>query len=154
MEKEIKKSEQQNQTLQKYFQRVYREDDKLYLSHYTGENLDYKTIVKQADRLNDFFPRLTMGYFERFRERLLEISHKFTNKKLIDAVNNVIDTYEYEFPPFAKIVKYDKRSRLYTRDEILKIQNEDDINIWDKVESKKINDQIFYIKKLNYGISN
>ena len=150
MEIEIKKSEQQNQTLQKYFQRVYLEDDKLYLSHYTGDQLDYKTILEQADRLNDFFPRLTAGYFERFRERLTELSNKFTNQKLIDAVNNMIDTYEYEFPPFARIIKFDKRSRLYTRDEILKMQ-EEDINIWDKVESKKINDKIFYIKKSLYG---
>lgn len=49
------------------------------------------------------------------RERL--IAKGFTNKRVTDAVNYVIDTCKYPTPTVADFVGYDKKVKLYTYNE-------------------------------------
>lgn len=48
---------------------------------------------------------------------------KFTDKKLTDAVKNLIKTCQYPEPTIANILGYDKRIKAYTWDELAIISN-------------------------------
>lgn len=49
---------------------------------------------------------------------------KFTDKKLTDAVRNLIKTCQYPEPTIANILGYDKRIKIYTWHELAQMSND------------------------------
>ena len=86
-----------------------------YLSVYKDE---FNPIegVKQLKRVQVAFPSLPNGFFDMFLDRLKE--KKFSTQRLIDSINHVIDTCQYPTPTLAQFLSFDKRTRLYTYNEV------------------------------------
>lgn len=63
--------------------------------------------------------------FDLLKERFKE--NGFTNERLRDAINHVIDTYEGwdKLPNIANFIQYDKKVKIYTYKELLDKYRED-----------------------------
>ena len=62
-------------------------------------------------KLQSAFPKQNKEFFNVLAERL--IANGFTDERLTDAVNNVIDNFQYRELKISDIVKCDKRIKLY-----------------------------------------
>jgi hypothetical protein len=103
--------------LQKSFQRLLTDDNgEVEISIYFGE-ITPQEGVKQAARVKAAFPSLHPEFFTIFLDRMIEKG--FSDKRMIDAVNNVIDTCIYPTPTIANFTTFDKRAKLYTYDEVV-----------------------------------
>lgn len=77
------------------------------ISVYSGGNLNTKTVIKQSKRLQGTFPELRPEFFRTLSERVK--ANKFTDERLEDAINHLIDNFRYPKPTIADIISYDKR---------------------------------------------
>lgn len=117
---EIVKSQQVGKSLQVFTQNGTESNE---ISIYTGE-LTARVIVENAAKIKKSFPTLPIGFYQVFDERLKE--NNFTDTRLIDAVNHVIDTCVYPQPTIAQFISYDKRIKLYTYSQYCKLCDEGD----------------------------
>ena len=62
------------------------------------------------------FPNAKAGFFDIVMERVKE--NGFSDQRLIDAVNNLIDNFRYPNPMVSDIVSFDKRIKLHTHSEV------------------------------------
>lgn len=67
-------------------------------------------------RLKTAFPKMENGFFSLLTERLK--SNHFSGKRLKDAINHVIDNFQYKELTVADIVRFDRRQKLYTYSEV------------------------------------
>jgi CRISPR/Cas system-associated endoribonuclease Cas2 len=92
------------------------------ISIYKGE-LTQDVLTEQIAKIYKAFKNITdKDYFQVLKERIKE--NNFSNEKLKDAVNHVIDTCVYPTPTIANFLSYDKNVKLYTYDQKLKLINE------------------------------
>lgn len=66
-------------------------------------------------KLKVAFPQMEPSFFDILSERI--IANGFTDKRLTDAINNVIDNFQYKQLNVSDIVKFDKKMKLYTHSE-------------------------------------
>lgn len=104
------------------------------LSIYVGD-LNLKTVLQQNIRIAKAFPQLHEGFYEILNQRLRE--NQFTDKRLVDAVNHVIDTCQYPTPTTANFISYDKCVEVLTHNDLLK-QLSDDRKVFDRYEVVRI----------------
>lgn len=77
--------------------------------------------MEQMARLRKAFPQLPAGFFEILLDRVEGTG--FTDKRLTDAVNNLIDNFNYPNPTIANIIGFDKRVKLLTYSQLCDIEN-------------------------------
>lgn len=70
------------------------------------------------------FPALPIEFYGVFIDRIKEKG--FCNERLIDAVNHVIDNCQYPTPTAANFLSFDKKSKIYTYQEILSLVDKGD----------------------------
>jgi len=104
-----------------------------------GDKLTTKGVISNVAKIKKAFPSLPMGFYEIFDERLK--ANGFTDERLADAVNHVIDTCIYPTPTIANFIGYDKRIKLYTHNEIIRKMESDGNNVWEKYKPVKFTDQ-------------
>lgn len=114
-----------NQELQKASQEVWQkvsqgaiiknESGNAEISLYSGE-LDPNLILQSVNRLKVAFPKMSNDFFNVLAERI--VANKFTNKRLQDAVNHIIDNFQYKELNISDVVKFDKRVKLYSYNEV------------------------------------
>ena len=92
------------------------------LSIYCGE-LTTRILLEQNIEIAKAFPQLPESFFEVFNRRIKE--KEFTDQRLKDAVNHVIDTCQYPVPTVANFISYDKEVQIFTHNDLLKQLNED-----------------------------
>jgi len=100
------------------------------LSIYTGE-LTEENLIKQMLRIKKVFPTLHKDYYSILAERIKE--NNFTDKKLEDAINFVIDNCVYPQPSIAQFIQFDVKVKTKTYKELLKLL-EIDKSIFSKYE--------------------
>ena len=88
------------------------------ISLYTGV-LTPQCVVSASIKLKNTFPALPKGFYDVLNDRIKEKG--FSDQRLMDAVNHVIDTCVYPTPTIANIISFDKRIKLYTHNEVLAI---------------------------------
>jgi len=88
----------------------------LALSLYSDTCATPDNIAKAIKRLRSAFPKMGNGFFDILYERL--VKNGFTGQRLEDAVNHVIDSFQYKELNVADVVSFDKRVRLYTYTQI------------------------------------
>jgi hypothetical protein len=93
------------------------------VSIYRGP-LTARVIVESAAKIKKAFPTLPIGFYQVFDERLKE--NNFTDSRLTDAVNHVIDTCIYPTPTIANFISFDKRVKVYTYSQYCKLCDEGD----------------------------
>ena len=80
------------------------------VSIYQNGELTTKNISNQITRLMKAFPDLPTGYYDILTERLKE--NEFTDQRLKDAVDNVIDTCTYFKPTIADVISFDVKKEI------------------------------------------
>ena len=103
--------------------------DKDEISLYKG-SLSIPCIIKNTTRIKSSFPALPEGFYEIFSERIKDC--EFTDERLNDAVNNVIDTCVYPTPTIAQFISWDKRIKIYKYPEIVKMLEDGDPNAFSR----------------------
>jgi hypothetical protein len=89
---------------------------------YVDDVATKESVKSELRRLHAAFPDITADYIILLTERV--ISNKFTLRRLRDAVNNVIDNFQYKVPNISDIIKFDKKVKLLTYDEMLKLNDQ------------------------------
>ena len=79
------------------------------------------TLNRAIDRLKVAFPYQNSQFFELLKERV--IFHKFSDERLRDAIDNIIDNYTYKTLTIANIISYNKTIPLYTMRQKVSIVN-------------------------------
>jgi hypothetical protein len=87
-----------------------------------NDNLKIENIIKEIARIKLAFPTLSEEFYDIFLDRIKE--NEFTNNKLHDAINNVIDNCIYPLPTIAQFLTFDKEIKMYNYSQILKIQQD------------------------------
>ncbi len=72
-------------------------------------------IAKGIKKLQVSFPKQSAEFFNVLAERL--IANGFTDKRLSDAVNNIVDNFQYKELNISDVIKFDKKIRLYDHNE-------------------------------------
>lgn len=110
------------------------------VSLYQSGQLTTKNISNQIARLMKAFPELPSSYFDILTERIK--ANKFCDERLNDAINKVIDTCRYPKPSISDVVGFDKRSRLYSYNQVC-----DEVSMGDSWENyRKVADKKLWIK--------
>lgn len=110
-------------------------NDKEEVSLYSGP-LTPEILLQQIVKAKVAFPMLTDQYFDLLRERLT--ANGFSNSRLRDAVNYVIDNFKWSSPPaIANFISYDKTFKVYNYYEMMKKFNECGQEIWNSYKPIK-----------------
>lgn len=106
----------------------------------------------QFVRLKKAFPALPSGFYDILLDRVKELG--FTDARLKDAVNHLIDNFTYPSPSIANIVGFDKRVKLLTYSDMLEEVNKTGRAMdLDHVKVKK-NGKLFWISKADKEMYN
>jgi hypothetical protein len=124
-------------------------DGEFAISIYSGE-LTQKVAVESIARVKAAFPSLPPEFYKVFIERIKEKG--FSDQRLVDAVNNVIDNCMYPTPTLANFLSFDRRVKLVTYNELC--------NLTDKGESFSsyaritIKGKAYYVRKCDKELYN
>lgn len=89
--------------------------------------------MDKINRLSVAFPKMSKEFFVLLSEYV--IKEKFTEERLKDAVDNVITNFQYKELNISDIIRFDKRIKLYTWNDVYKIAGQfpsPDFQIYDK----------------------
>lgn len=86
------------------------------MSLYQGRAATPGEVATAMARLKTAFPRMDGMFFSLLAERLID--NGFTAERTRDAVNNVLDGFQYKELTIADIIRYDRRVRLYSYNEV------------------------------------
>lgn len=126
-------------------QKLIKTDQGTFISKYSGE-ISREMISKCSAKIKAAFPNLPIEFFEIFSDRVID--NGFSNEKLNDAVNHVIDNCVYPNPTIAQFLSYDAKIRLYTYQEMaVKVNDANGEDIWKYYDKKKIDNIIYWFKK-------
>ena len=124
--------------------RLKRTPEGTEISLYEGGMLTERTLAIYLKKLREAFPRQTDTFFDILTERI--IANGFSDQRLADAVNNVIDNFRYKELSVADIIQHDKRVKLYTYPEVVAM-----VTAWqaafDDFEIREINGKTYRVKK-------
>jgi len=113
-----------------------------FISLYNGYLTD-EILVQGILKIKSSFPALPVGFYDVFMERIKDKG--FSDSRLIDSINYVIDTCIYPTPTMANFLNFDKRKRLYTYNELLNLVDSGDS--FKYYEIKEINSIKWWVKK-------
>lgn len=75
------------------------------------------------------------------------VSENFTSQRLKDAINHVIMNFQYKELNISDIIKFDKKIKLYTYNEVFRMIEKNEVSGFDEFENKEINGKVYRIKK-------
>lgn len=101
------------------------------------DSLTQEHLTKEIVRLKKSFPQLPIEFYDILLDRLK--ANGFTNQRLTDAMNNLIDHFTYPMPTIANIISFDKRVKLYNYYEIIEMVIQNGIKVWDNFKPVKSN---------------
>jgi len=113
------------------------------VSVYRGE-LSQKELVRNAAKVKAAFPALPPEFFQILIERLK--AKGFCDSRMIDAVNNVIDSCPYPTPTLANFLSYDKNVKLYTYQQFISLVTEHKAS-FETYTKVKCNGILLYVSK-------
>ncbi len=100
---------------------VKKNEDYCEISSYKGE-LTEKCMIESATKIKIAFPSLPVQFYDLLTQRIKDKG--FSDERLSDAVNHVIDNCIYPTPTIAQFLSYDKNIKIYTYDQMLKMNDE------------------------------
>jgi hypothetical protein len=108
------------------------------LSKYSPGHLEPELMIKQIHKAKCAFPANPPEFWDVLMDRLIEKG--FTNERLRDAVDYVIDTCQYPTPTAANFLSYDRLEKLYTYNEVCDMVTRDGYDMkkcFEKVQGTK-----------------
>ena len=88
------------------------------ISRYQG-TLSTNILATQIKKLQAAFPKQSLDFFNVLVERIK--ANGFSDERLTDAINNVIDNFQYKELNIADIIKWDKREKLITYQQLVSL---------------------------------
>ncbi len=123
-----------------------KEDGTTFISLYNdGNALTPVEIAKNLKKLQVVFPKQSNEFFNVLTERL--VANKFTEQRLRDAVNTIIDKFKYRELNISDIIQYDKQIKLYSYANVCYEISEHKASFKDFEKYKRIRGQLFWVKK-------
>lgn len=120
------------------------EKGELSVSLYKGETVKPKDLAVSLSRLMLAFPKMSNVFFDILSERV--VANKFTSKRLNDAINYLIDNFSYKELNIADIIKFDKKVKLYSYNDVCKMVSKGEASFADFV-IKEIEGTHYRVKK-------
>lgn len=114
------------------------------VSLYRDNEASPRDIAISMKRLELAFPKMEKGFFDLLAERV--IANGFTASRLKDAVNHVLDNFQYKELNISDIIRFDRRVKLYTYSEVCQLVTSGKA-VWEDFEKREINGTVFRIKK-------
>lgn len=81
-----------------------------------SDPLTKQGVVDQTKRILKSFPGLHSGFYDALTESF--IRNNFTDLRVKDAIDHVIDNCPYPLPTVAQFISFDKRIKLYRHVEV------------------------------------
>ena len=97
-------------------------------------------MITQISKMRKVFTHAAPGFYDVLLERIKE--NNFTDERLKDAVNYLIDNFKYPVPSIADIISFDKKVKLHTYQQVC-----DKVTAGDKFENFERMANGFYISK-------
>ena len=91
------------------------------MSIYEGE-MTPRGLAMAVKKISDSFPELPKGFHDIFGDRVMELG--FSDQRIMDAVNHVIDNCIYPKPTIAQFLSFDAKVKLYDHNQMIKLNNE------------------------------
>lgn len=113
------------------------------ISIYSGP-LEPANLAQNMNRLKASFPKMSNEFFNVLAERI--VANGFSNERLKAAVNHILDNFQYKELTVSDIIRFDKRVKLYTYNEVCMMVTKNQASFDDFVV-KEINGEYFRIKK-------
>lgn len=115
------------------------------ISLYSGP-LEPNIVLQSMNRLKAAFPKMSDNkeFFNLLSERV--VANGFSNERLKDAVNQVLDNFQYKELVISDIIKYDRKIKLYTYSEVVSMVTKG-LATWLDFEIREINGNHFRVKK-------
>lgn len=114
------------------------------ISIYHGEIANPTIIAQQSAKIQVAFPSLDKLFFTILTERV--IKNGFTEQRLKDATEYLIDNFKYPKPSIAEIINFDKKLKLYSHNEVVILIEEDKARFED-FHRHWIGDVMYRVKK-------
>ena len=114
------------------------------ISLYSGGLLTETNLAAYMIKLREAFPRQSDAFFDILTERI--IANGFSDKRLADAINNVIDNFHYKELTIADIIQHDKRVKIYTYQEVAAMVTAGKASFED-FETREIGGKIYRVLK-------
>ena len=111
------------------------------ISVYAGY-LTQPAVTQQSGRIRQVFPQLSAGWHGEFLHAIRR--HGFTDQRLLDAVNHVIDHCRYPQPTVADFVSFDQSVKFRSYDWMVRNSNET-VSMWDHYTQVRIGNATVYI---------
>jgi hypothetical protein len=122
---------------------LIEKDGKQYMSIYEGE-LTQAEMAKCMARLKIAFPSLPKEFYGLLGNRMKEKG--FTDDKMRDAINYVIDNCKYPIPTISEILSYDRVVKLYSYNEVSNMVIRGQAS-FDDFEKREIGGKIYRVLK-------
>jgi hypothetical protein len=120
------------------------------LSIYQGE-LKQETVAKNVAKIKAAFPALPKDFFTLLIDRAKDKG--FSDARLTDAVNNVIDTCQYPTPTLANFLSFDKRVKVFNYSEMCNAITNSGFSS-SSFAQLRINGKLFWVKQSDKEVFN
>lgn len=98
------------------------------MTAYGVGQLTTQHVINQVKKLRKAFPQVQADFTDVLLERAKE--KNWTDERLTDAVNNLIDTCQYPTPTLANVLSFDKRIKTYTYNEMCDMAYDYGKSVW------------------------
>lgn len=85
-----------------------------------------------------------VDFFNLLSERV--VANGFSNERLKDAINHILDNFQYKELVISDIIKFDRKVKLYTYSEVVSMVTKG-LATWSDFEIREINGNHFRVKK-------
>lgn len=103
-------------------------------------------MLLACNRLGAAFPKMQPVFFDLLAERIVE--NNFTSKRLSDAVNHLIDNFNYKELNISDVIKFDRKAKLYTYSEVCRMVSKGEATFSD-FDIREINGECYRVKKVD-----
>lgn len=122
---------------------LIEKDGKQYMSIYEGE-LTQAEMAKCMARLKIAFPSLPKEFYGLLGNRMKEKG--FTDDKMRDAINYVIDNCKYPVPSIAEFLSFDRVVKLYSYNEVSNMVTKHQAS-FDDFEKREVDGKVYRVLK-------
>ena len=125
---------------------IIRSDDHCQVSVYhKGGKATQEQLTRNIAKLEMAFPKMQSDFFKILLDRI--DANSFSNKRLENAVNYVIDRFQYKELNVADIISWDKKINIYTHQQICNLIQKSMIKGFDATETRDINGTKYWVLK-------
>lgn len=118
--------------------------NKYEISAYTDE-LTQKGILNQVAKVKKAFPTLEVEFYDLLIDRIKE--NDFTDKRMNDAVNKVIDNCKFPKPNISDFVNFDRTAKLFNYSYMCDLSQKWGGKIWERYDKIKVNGVVYWYDK-------